>query len=72
MKIDNPPSRPFSKGGKGGFETYFPCKSKACFMLMGVETTMTDFIFPAESGFQRGVPLNINRHCDRMVEKVIL
>ncbi len=23
MKIDNPPLPPFSKGGEGGFETYF-------------------------------------------------
>jgi hypothetical protein len=27
MKIDNPPSPPFRKGGMGGFGSYFPCNS---------------------------------------------
>jgi len=29
MKIDNPPSPPFSKGGMGGFESYFLSNPKS-------------------------------------------
>jgi hypothetical protein len=28
MKIDNPPSPPFRKGGMGGFEGYFLCNKR--------------------------------------------
>ncbi len=32
MKMANPPLPPFRKGGMGGFENYFQCKTKTMLM----------------------------------------
>ena len=41
MKMANPPLPPFRKGGMGGFENYFQCKTKTM-LMKGLRLQVTE------------------------------